>query len=138
MAKVVTDTLGEGLREMALRLGDSLGERFVQQAKDHASRRTGAMADSVVAEAATMSGDTVTVHVEVGAEHGIYQDEGTGIFGPEGRPITPVRARVLRFDWPAAGGIVFAHSVQGSEPTRWWTKTVAMWDQIVRRASVGG
>lgn len=137
MATILRDTLDDGLRELALRLGTRLGDEFVNEAQNNASRRTGEMADSVAADPPEFTGESVVVHVAVGAEHGIYQDQGTGIYGPEGVPITPRSARVLRFDSPILG-LVFAHSVRGSEPTRWWTKAVDAWRQIVMRVSIGG
>lgn len=120
---------------MAVRKGAALGAAFVRTAQGHASRRTGKMASSTQITEMRVASDRVTVHVECGVDYGAYQDQGTGIYGPEGRPIRPRRARVLRFDWPAAGGVVFAHEVRGSEPTRWWQKTVGQWGQIVRTVS---
>jgi hypothetical protein len=129
LIRAVQDDLGP-------RLAAKLNEAFIQQARDNASRRTGAMADSVeVVEGPDLQGDTIVSRIEVGADYGIYQDQGTGIFGPEGAPITPRSSRVLVFDWPAAGGIVFARSVRGSEPTRWWQRTLDAWATIVRRVS---
>jgi len=46
-------------------------------------------------------------------ERAAYVHQGTGIYGPSGRPIRPVRARVL--SWEQAGvGRVFAREVRGS------------------------
>lgn len=53
------------------------------------------------------------------AEHGLYVHEGTGIYGPRGRPIRPVRGRFLVFDVRGAGGratTVFARQVRGMPP----------------------
>lgn len=137
-ASITGDTLDDGVRALGERLGTRLGEIFVETAQSNASRRTGQMADETRADAPEIHGDTISVHAECHVDHGIYQDRGTGIYGPEGQPITPKTARVLRFDWPAAGGIVFATFVRGSEPTRWWTKAVEAWHQIVRRVEAGG
>lgn len=142
MGVTVTSTLDDGVRALGERLGNRLGEAFVREAQGNASRRTGRMAEMTIADPADVTGDTVTVTVHNDAQsddgyyYGVAQDEGTGIFGPDGRPITPKRARVLAFDWAAAGGMVFAHSVRGSEPTRWWTKTIEAWRTLVRRVEI--
>jgi len=47
------------------------------------------------------------------AEYAVYQNEGTGVFGPRGRMITPVNARVLH--WEKGGTHFFARSVKGVE-----------------------
>lgn len=116
------------------RLGE-IAEEFVDTARGFSSRRTGALADSIEAEDVRRQRDRVTCRVFVGEEYGIYQDQGTGIYGPTGERITAASGGVLVFDWPSAGGTVFARSVAGSEPTRFWTRTVERWDAIVRAAA---
>jgi len=133
----------EGVYASLDRMGSGMLDRcsslFVRTARGRASRRTNELADSIEAGPVYKAGSTFRTTVEVGAEHGVYQDRGTGIYGPEGRPITPRRADgVLVFDWPAAGGVVFARSVRGTPPTRFWQRTVADWPQIVRRVEAGG
>lgn len=123
------------LREMANDYGQRLGEEFVSRAQQRCSRRSGDLADSIEVDSISDDGSNIAVHVIVGEDYAQYQDEGTGIFGPEGVPITPVTAKVLRFDWPAAGGIVFAHSVAGSPGTHFFSDTVKDWSNIV--AAVG-
>lgn len=62
-------------------------------------------------------------------EYALAVEEGTGIYGPKGRPITPVRAKVLRF--PVKGGrIVFARSVRGRPATPYLKPAL----QALRRA----
>lgn len=135
---VDTTRLEEALRAMAFDLDDRLGAAFVDGAQGRCSRRSGTLADSIHVTDVSDSGNSVTAHVIVDAQsengeyYGQYQDEGTGIYGPDGAPIVPTSARVLRFDWPAAGGIVFAHSVQGSPGTHFWSDTVADWTTIVQ------
>lgn len=51
------------------------------------------------------------VYLAHGSEVGWYLEEGTGIYGPKKRPITPVRAKALRFT--INGNVVFAKSVKG-------------------------
>lgn len=46
--------------------------------------------------------------------YAIFVHEGTGIYGPSGQPIKPVRGRFLRFTPRGASGPVFARQVSGS------------------------
>ena len=52
--------------------------------------------------------------------YAIYQEMGTGIYGPKGSPITPKRAKMLVFT-TKAGNLVFARSVRGSQPKKFMT-----------------
>lgn len=56
-------------------------------------------------------GDEFVIYVAHGSEVGVYHELGTGIYGPKGRPITPVNSKVLRFK--VNGKEVFARSVKG-------------------------
>lgn len=136
MAGVDTSGLEGALRDLSLDLIDRLGDRFIEKAQEGVSRRSGRLHDSIqVVYRPALRSDGASVVVGAETDYARFQDEGTGIYGPEGRPITPTRGKVLVFDWPAAGGIVFARSVRGSEPTRFWTKAVEAWPSIVRDAA---
>lgn len=138
-ASVDASALLDGVTELGARLMTSLGDEFVSRAKQGASRRTGELEAGITADPPSVSPEEITLDVHSSAEHSKWQDEGTGIYGPEGTPITSTRpGGVLVFDWPAAGGIVFARSVKGSPGTRFWTNTLEAWPQIVRTVSVGG
>jgi hypothetical protein len=56
--------------------------------------------------------DTVA-QVRFTAPYALYVHEGTGIFGPEGRPIEPVNAKALAFF--IGSNLVFAKSVKGQK-----------------------
>lgn len=68
-------------------------------------------------------GNQVIGRVGTGILYGLYQERGTGIYGPYGRRIYPVRRRFLKFEVKhgkkAKGSrpIVFAKSVRGVKPT---------------------
>lgn len=128
---VDTTALEAGLRAYALRLMDQLGERFVEGARGRCSRRTGTLADSIEASGAVDGGSRITNTVRCGAEYGRYQDEGTGIYGPDGARIVPTNAKVLAFDWAAGGGMTFRASVAGSPGTHFWSDTIDDWPNIV-------
>ncbi len=65
-------------------------------------------------KAASANSEVAGVSVLVGytAKYAIYVHEGTGVFGPEHKPIVPVNAKAL--SWMSGGEQVFAMSVQGS------------------------
>lgn len=121
--------LEDALRALCLDLGERLGDAFVEKAQGFSPRRTGALADSIVADGASDNGSSVTNHVSVGEEYGIYQEEGTGVYGPRGQRIQG--SPLLAFDWPAAGGVVIVHSVAGTSPTHFWQRTIDQWPSIV-------
>ncbi|MBS7531828.1 HK97 gp10 family phage protein [Hazenella sp. IB182353] len=51
-----------------------------------------------------------------------FQNDGTGIYGPKRREITPVRAKVLAFEWN--GKMVFAKSVKGVQGKKYIEKSI--------------
>lgn len=124
--------LEQGLRQQAMIWLDRADQQFVDRARVRCSRRTGALADSIEATPATDEGTRITAEIHVGEDYGRWQDEGTGIYGPDGGRIYPLKpGGVLAFDWPAAGGMVFFRSVAGSPGTRFWSDTVDDWPSIV-------
>lgn len=70
---------------------------------------------SSIQHTVTVEGTRVVGTIGTVLEYGLYHHQGTGIYGPTGRPIRPVRARVLVFRG-RGGSRVFAHQVQGSPP----------------------
>ena len=46
--------------------------------------------------------------------YALFQQSGTGIYGPTGHPIVPVRANALHFYWKAAGRWMTLSSVRGT------------------------
>lgn len=135
---VGADRLVAFMGEYAERLTERLGEVFVDGARSRVSRRTGKTYEGIRANPAVVQPGRVSVTVESTEPSSQYQDEGTGIYGPTGERIYPVTAKALRFDWPAAGGVVFATSVAGSPGSHFWSLTVEDWPQIVQRVARGG
>jgi hypothetical protein len=62
-----------------------------------------------------------SVRWEAIADYALYQEVGTGIYGPAARYITPVRAKALRW-FDKGGNPVFARRVRGSKPKRYFRK----------------
>jgi hypothetical protein len=75
-------------------------------------------------------GSRVIGRVGTGVIYGLYLHEGTGIYGPRGAPIRPVRRRFLRFEVKsgtlAVGGrpVVFARSVKGVKGDKWLVRAL--------------
>jgi hypothetical protein len=63
--------------------------------------------------------------VGTGLMYGLYLHEGTGIYGPRGRPIRPVRRKFLRFEVKSGRSavgrrpVVFAKEVKGVRGDKW-------------------
>lgn len=123
------------LDELAREKTQQLAEGFAEEARSTAQRRTGAMAEGVKVFDVIASASKYTAEVVSEAEHGVYQEHGTGIYAGRGRirPHNPQGA--LAFDWPAGGGAVFFKSVAGTPPTRWWSRAVANFPSVVSRVS---
>lgn len=61
-----------------------------------------------------------TARIGSSVDYALEVHEGTGIYGPTGRRITPKSAKALRWQGRGAGGAVrFARSVAGSPPRRY-------------------
>lgn len=93
-------------------LGQAIAEDIVGEAKAKASwiDRTG-NTRAAIHGGVDGVGDNFTIYVAHGSEVGVYHELGTGIYGPKGRPITPVKAKMLHFK--VNGKDVFAKSVKG-------------------------
>jgi hypothetical protein len=119
-----------GISSIAAAMEDSLRQhcrdnlplvtaQMVEATQAAASRRTGALAASIGADEWADEGTRFTSVIYAGRDLdnpdvARFQDEGTGIYGPEGQRITAHGGGVLAFDWPAAGGVVFFRSVAGA------------------------
>lgn len=78
--------------------------------------RTGALSASIFARVVQRAGVPIG-QVGTPLKRGLWLDQGTGIYGPRGRPIVPVRAKYLRFT-TRGGQVVYAKSVRGIRPTK--------------------
>lgn len=65
--------------------------------------------------------------------HGVYPDEGTGIYGKRGQPIRAKSARGMRFFWHQTGRWVRAHAVQGQPGQHFMEKGRDAGIRIARR-----
>lgn len=121
----IADQLERNLRERVARNLPNVTARMVVDTQAACSRRTGALAASIVADDWQDQGTRFTTTISAG--RGLqnpniarYQDQGTGIFGPYGGRIYPRNRKALRFDSPITG-ITFAKSVAGAPPTYYFS-----------------
>lgn len=78
---------------------------------------TGRLRASITTQLVTIRG-WPAVRVGTNVSYAVYVHEGTGIYGPRGVPIRPVRARMLRFVPRGQTKPVYARQVRGMVPNR--------------------
>ncbi len=89
-------------------------------AKESAPIDQGILRGSIHSKITKLNGELVGI-VGTNLEYAPYQEQGTGIYGPKGTPITPKRSRFLRFK-TKSGQVVFARSVRGTRPKKFMAK----------------
>lgn len=130
------DTLADHIRERALNLVREAADLTVSLTQEAASSRTGALREGITHDEPTLSDPYVSCRIVSAATYSEFQDEGTGIYGPSGTRIFPTTAKALRFDWPAAGGVVFAKSVAGSPGRHFFREPMPdRWTQALHERS---
>jgi phage gpG-like protein len=84
---------------------------------------TGRLRASITTDMDTRPG-RITARVGTNVNYAMFVHNGTGIYGPRGRPIVPTRGKVLVFTPKGAGRPVFARSVRGMPKTEFLTKAL--------------
>lgn len=92
------------------------GNNVAALAKKYAPVNTGRLRASITAKLVKFGGN-LAVLVGTNVSYAGYQHEGTGIYGPHGQPIVPVKAKYLRFKPKGSTTFVYAKEVRGSMPT---------------------
>lgn len=100
------------------------GRNVAYFARRYAPVDTGRLRASITTELVTYAGSLAAI-VGTNVNYAMYQHEGTGIYGPHGTPIVPVRARFLRFKPKGSSTFVFARSVRGTPPTFFLRRALA-------------
>ncbi len=83
-------------------------------AKGLAPVDTGRLRSSIQLRPARRTGNQIEGSVGTSVRYSVFQELGTGIYGPLGRPIRPKTGKVLRF--VSRGKVVYAREVRGSRP----------------------
>jgi hypothetical protein len=92
------------------------GRNVAYYARRFCPVNTGRLRASITTELVQYAGN-IAVLVGTNVNYAMYQHEGTGIYGPHGTPIVPVRAKFLRFRPRGSSDFVFARQVRGTPPT---------------------
>lgn len=143
MAVFVTVTTNQAAMYQFLYGPTGWGVRWTRRAGDQvrnaavrrAPRDTGTLANSITTSTSVFPGFVVAT-IGSNLNYALYRHEGTGIYGPTGNVIRPVRARALRFQArgfigplrpgqraaaPGQGGYVFAKFVRGTPGSHYLT-----------------
>lgn len=131
LRKQLTSPNGSVLRQM-----NDIGRRVANQAKVNlttAGRVDEGRLRNSIDWATAVNGNTVTTRIGTSVFYARYIHDGTGIYGPKGKPIRPVQAKVLAWESrnpkttpkrvrrrngkAEATNMAFAYSVKGIKPT---------------------
>jgi hypothetical protein len=102
------------VRSEVQRRARNVRDRARELAEARSAHSSGALPASIRYTTAELRG-TKEVVAQVGSdlEHALWVEEGTGVFGPRGTPITPRSAAFLVFESEEFGRRIIASEVQG-------------------------
>lgn len=109
MARLLRSPAGPVAKNMLTR-----GRRVRDAARRNVNSRTGTLARSIEVSLVTR-GEGTGAQVGTSLFYARYVHDGTGIYGPTGRPIRPQRGKVMVFQGNT--GTVFARTVKGQRGT---------------------
>lgn len=89
--------------------------RVLNAARRGAPVDTGRLRSSLTIQFVKGPGGMPIARIGSNLPYAIWQEQGTGIYGPRGTPIVPKHAKFLVFTPRVAKGPVFARSVRGSK-----------------------
>lgn len=126
-----------GLEEKVRGFYGDIADRAVDdmfaEMRAEAPRDTGQMTENLES-VPDDDGDQIVRRLHAPEQYSSFQEEGTGVYGPEGTPIVPTTAKVLVFFWKKTGKVEFRTSVLGSPATHWWSKVIDRWAEFLRGA----
>ena len=105
LMKDLADSGANSKRLVTSALANS-SNKIQSEARKRAPHRTGSLQRSILAYL-----KYPLAIVQVNEKYGVYIEQGTGIYGPEGRPIRPVKAKVLVFK--IGGRTIFTKEIKG-------------------------
>jgi hypothetical protein len=89
------------------------GRRVQRHARRNVNSRTGALARSIEVQRASFGG-APGCEVGTGLYYALAVHDGTGIYGPRGRPIRAARGSFMKFVG-RSGDVVYAKQVRGQQ-----------------------
>lgn len=116
---------------------DEYGETFVKELRKRTPVRTGRLRESATYIIRGRGKREMQLEVRIGGKDEpkllpVWLEFGTGIYGPRRHPVVPRRAKFLRFAG-RNGRIIFARSVRGIKPRRFFSKTEKATESARRR-----
>jgi hypothetical protein len=105
---------GGAVRSDTQRRARNVRDRARELARERSEESSGALPASIRYVTVEGLGEgTVVAQVGSDLRHARWVEDGTGIYGPRGRPIKPVRAKFLVFESRRFGRKIIASSVRG-------------------------
>lgn len=124
------------IRQFLSRVGATARARAQQIIAEEMNDRSGKLRTRTNFEVKARGGSVLLEFYNDAGEYAGFQEYGTGIYGPEKRPITPKRGKVLTWVDPDTGQRIFARAVRGVPPKRFMHRAIEFAiDQEVRRAN---
>lgn len=124
---------GKAFDEGAKQFLSTAGQLVVSQAKRESPVDKGQLRQSIQAQEPSKVMGNWQAKVGSGLEYAKYQEHGTGIYGPKGRPITPRNAKMLAFR-AKDGRMIFARSVRGSKKREFMKKGIDYAERNIQHA----
>ncbi|MGW3164836.1 HK97 gp10 family phage protein [Streptomyces sp. NPDC001142] len=112
--RVTTDIDEAAVAELVRETVGQVTTATANEARRRAPVNNGPLRASI-RDSVAIRGSTVVGEVYSDLEYAAYVHQGTGVYGPAGKPIRPVRAKVLSWQ-PRGGPRAFARSVRGQRP----------------------
>lgn len=114
LAELLRSPSGGVARELLRR-----GKRVETAAKKLVGVDSGRLRASITTELVDDASGGLRARTGTNVSYARYHHDGTGIYGPRGRPIVPVNSRFLRFTVRGVPDYVYARSVRGSRGTQY-------------------
>ena len=122
------------LRRFFSNVGATAKARAQQILTEEVTDRSGALKTKTDFDLVVRGNEVYLEFYNDAGPHALYQHEGTGIYGPKGRPIRPKRAKLLSWIDPSTGQRVFAKEVRGTPAKKFLTRAIDFaLDQEIRR-----
>jgi len=98
-------------------------ELLAQEVWGHIGREAPTVHGRLAGSFHTEKMDEYNWRIFTNVHYALYVHEGTGVHGPAGRPIVPVNAQFLAFEWQ--GRTWFLKSVQGQKPNPYADRAIS-------------
>jgi len=122
--RIVDDQLAGVLRGYFARVGATAKARAQQIIAEEVTDRSGKLISSTNFELHVEGGTVWLEFYNDAGEYALFQHEGTGIYGPNKRPIRPKKGKYLSWIDQDTGKRVFAKEVRGTPAKKFLTRAI--------------